>query len=36
MSAYTRVERRLFGFNTGDWVLLVGGFVLAGLMTLLA
>jgi hypothetical protein len=36
MSFYSRIERRVFGLNTGDWALLVGGFILAGLMTLFA
>ena len=27
-------DGRLMGFDTGDWSLLLGGFVLAGLLTL--
>jgi hypothetical protein len=34
MFAYM-TERRLLGFDTGDWALLFGGFALVGLMTLL-
>jgi hypothetical protein len=29
------VEGRLLGFDTGDWSLLLGGFLLVGLLTLL-
>jgi hypothetical protein len=29
-------EGRLLGFDAGDWSLLLAGFVLAGLLTLLA
>jgi hypothetical protein len=28
-------EGRLLGFDTGDWSMLLGGFVLAGLVALL-
>jgi hypothetical protein len=28
-------DGRLLGFDTGDWSMLVGGFVLAGLLALL-
>jgi hypothetical protein len=35
MFARTKADPRLLGFDTGDWVMLVGGFILAGLMTLL-
>jgi hypothetical protein len=28
-------ERRLLGFDTGDWALLLGGFALVGMVTLL-
>jgi hypothetical protein len=27
-------DGRLLGFDTGDWSILLGGFVLAGLLTL--
>jgi hypothetical protein len=28
-------ERRLFGLNMGDWSMLLGGFLLVGLLVLL-
>jgi hypothetical protein len=34
MFAYM-TERRLFGFDTGDWALLLGGFAFVGMVTLL-
>jgi hypothetical protein len=36
MFARMTVKGRLLGFNTGDWSMLLGGFLLAGLLTLLA
>ena len=33
MFAYM-TERRLFGFDTGDWALLLGGFAFVGMVTL--
>jgi hypothetical protein len=36
MLARMTVEGRLLGFDAGDWSLLLGGFLLAGLLTLLA
>jgi hypothetical protein len=36
MFAHSVAEGRLFGFDAGDWSLLFGGFLLAGLLTLLA
>jgi len=35
MTAYTRIDRRLLGFDVGDWSILGGGFALVGLLTLL-
>ena len=35
MFAYI-AERRLLGFDMGDWALLLGGFAFVGVMTLLA
>jgi hypothetical protein len=35
MIAYTRTDRRLLGFDVGDWSILGGGFALVGLLTLL-
>lgn len=35
MLAYLTAEGRLLGFNGGDWALLLGGFSLVGLVTLL-
>jgi hypothetical protein len=34
---FTRVtaNRRLFGFDAGDWAMLIAGMVLVGLLTLL-
>jgi hypothetical protein len=32
--AHFTADGRLLGFDTGDWSLLLGGFVLAGLLTL--
>jgi hypothetical protein len=34
MFAYT-AERRLLGFDMGDWALLLGGFAFVGMVTLL-
>jgi hypothetical protein len=34
MFAYT-AERRLLGFDMGDWAFLLGGFALVGMVTLL-
>jgi hypothetical protein len=34
MLTYT-AERRLLGFDMGDWALLLGGFALVGMVTLL-
>jgi hypothetical protein len=34
MFAYM-TERRLLGFDTGDWALLLGGFAFVGMLTLL-
>jgi hypothetical protein len=36
MFARTIADGRLLGFDAGDWSLLFGGFLLAGLLTLLA
>jgi hypothetical protein len=36
MFAEVITEGRLLGFDAGDWSLLIGGFFLAGLLTLLA
>jgi hypothetical protein len=36
MFAHSVAEGRLFGFDAGDWSLLLGGFLLSGLLTLLA
>jgi hypothetical protein len=35
MTAYTRTDRRLFGFDVGDWSILGGGLPLVALLTLL-
>jgi len=35
MFARMTAESRLLGFDAGDWSLLLGGFLLAGLLTLL-
>jgi hypothetical protein len=35
MFAHSTAEGRLLGFDVGDWSLLLGGFLLAGLLTLL-
>ena len=36
-NVYLRItaERRLFGLNSGDWTLLIGGFGLVALMVML-
>jgi len=36
MLARVSIERRLFGFDTGDWTMLVAGIVLIGLLAVLA
>ena len=36
MFARVTAEGRFLGFDAGDWSLLVGGFLLASLLTLLA
>ena len=36
MFARRTAEGRLLGFDAGDWSLLLAGFLLAGLLTLLA
>ena len=36
MTAYTRTDRRLLGFDPGDWSILVGGLALVALLALLA
>ena len=35
MTAYTRLDRRLLGFDMGDWSILGGGLALIALLTLL-
>ena len=35
MTAYTRLDRRLLGFDMGDWSILGGGLALVALLTLL-
>ena len=35
MYAQTRTERRLLGFDAGDWSILVAGLTLVALLTLL-
>jgi hypothetical protein len=35
MFARSTAQGRLLGFDVGDWSLLLGGFLLAGLLTLL-
>jgi hypothetical protein len=35
MFARIHAEGRLFGFDLGDWFVLIGGCMLAGLLTLL-
>jgi hypothetical protein len=35
MFAHTRTEHRLLGFDIGDWSILVVGFALVALLTLL-
>jgi len=35
MFAPSTAEGRLLGFDVGDWLLLLGGFLLAGLLALL-
>ena len=33
MTAYTRTDRRLLGFDVGDWSILGGGLALVTLLT---
>jgi len=35
MSERMKADRRLLGFNTGDWAMLFGSLILIGLITLL-
>jgi hypothetical protein len=35
MFAYMMTERRLFGFNAGDWSIIVAGLALVASLTLL-
>ncbi len=35
MFAYTRTERRLLGFDAGDWSIIIVGLGLVALLTLL-
>jgi hypothetical protein len=35
MTVYTRTDRRLLGFDRGDWSILGGGLALLALLTLL-
>jgi len=35
MTAYSRTDRRLLGFDMGDWSILGGGLALVALLTLL-
>ena len=35
MTTYTRTDRRLFGFDVGDWSILSVGLALVALLTLL-
>ena len=35
LTARFTIDGRLLGFDTGDWSMLLGGFVLAGLVALL-
>jgi hypothetical protein len=35
MTAYSRTDRRLLGFDMGDWSILAGGLALVALLTLL-